>query len=978
MLNNCTLGNYVCQKQIIINDKECDLKVILYPDLTLQIDGYKFTVDQLQKSIYTEIKSFMVSKVGNAIVFISHLQGFWVRFDELGDVKIGVAAKYSSGVDGLCGYFNGDASDDKRLPNGKITLSSVDFGDGWYVDKRSKKHCEPHACPQHVQNTAWDLCNKIKDEAFAPCMKAMDIDRFISKCLETACDCLKSNTANVDQGRQKTCKCSILQSFVAECLATNEQIVLDTWRARHDCPASCVAPLVYKDCYRRRCEPSCDLLMPSDCPHIPGVCFTGCYCPEGMVRKGDICVPVSECKNCICDGFGRSQYITYDRKNFTFDGNCTYLLTRDLLVPDAYNFQIYVSLGSCNDEDNSITLTNNIAKHSCVKALRILYGMHTVVIEKSGLENKVSAMKNIVDGALVMELPLIATWVKITEVQGKGININFIESQLELSIMCDELSFSIRLPNVKYAGKLEGLCGDCNGNPTDDLKLNPKYKKKVLSNDINSIIESWLADEPALKVEEQCVKSEEIKDCVLLPEHDPCQAILDQSIFGQCHLLADPTMYVSMCQADICKTGAKEACSHLAAYASQCSRHGLCIDWKKGKCDSKIECPADMVYEACGCQKTCDSIKDKKNTELIKCSNPTEGCYCPPGKVLNNDKCIPVKECTQCGPNHFVGDQWYPDKCTLCECGDKGKVNCTKKDCNSVGIVCQLGYKQITVDQPDECCPIYKCVPEIKESDKCSEPALPNCASDQFNKMITDNNNCSKYVCECKPIDQCKADPEPKLLPGEAIVTETSGCCPKKKVICDKSKCPSKPEKCDDEFHELIKDDSSTNNCCDTFKCIPPKNQCIVEVDGKKKLRNIGEIWSTKEPCIHKKCAFGSNGLLVAVDEKQICPVTQCPLGFTLKIPIGECCGDCVQDKCIFNGTLYETDKEWQSKDLCTKYKCSQQGTHFVITTMMPTCPDIKDCPSESRYFENCCERCKIKVEDKSKYLLFVFFLCLK
>lgn len=288
ILNNCTLGNYVCRKEIYINDKENDLVIILYTDLTLQLDGYKFTVDQLQKSIYTQMKSFIISKVGNAIIFISHLHGFWVRFDELGDVKIGVAAKYSSGVDGLCGYFNGDSSDDKRFPNGTLTLSSVDFGDGWFADEESKKHCEPHKCPLHVQDIAWKLCsNKIKDESFAPC-KAMGVDRFISKCLETACECLQSTNNNteqiVDPERQKTCQCSILQSFVAECLATNEQIVLDTWRARHDCPAKCVAPLVHKDCYRRRCEPSCDLLNPEDCPHLPGVCFSGCYCPDGKIH----------------------------------------------------------------------------------------------------------------------------------------------------------------------------------------------------------------------------------------------------------------------------------------------------------------------------------------------------------------------------------------------------------------------------------------------------------------------------------------------------------------------------------------------------------------------------------------------------------------------------------------------------------------------------------------------------------------------
>lgn len=945
--------------------------LVLYTDLTLQLDGYKFTVDQLQTSKYAKTKSFVVSKVGNAIVFISHLLGFWVRLDDLGDVKVGVSPKYNGAVDGLCGFFNGDRIDDKRFPNGTKALSSVEFGDAWFADEGAKKHCEPHACPQSIQDTAWEICNKVKDEVFAPCAKALDYDQFISKCLETACECLKTDSTNKDR-----CKCSLLQSFVTECLANNENILLDTWRAKHDCPSKCVPPFVHKECYRRRCEPSCDNM---DCPYLPGVCFSGCYCPEGMVRKGEECIPVSDCKDCNCDGFGKSQYITYDQKNFTIDGNCTYLLTRDLLVPNAHNFQIYVSLGVCDDDhDNAVTPINNnniIVSHSCAKSLHILYQSHVLLIQKQGIENKVSTIKTKIDGNLVNELPFKTKWMTINEIEGKGINLQFTESNLVVNVMCDELSFSIRLPSIKYGGKLEGLCGDCDGSQGNDLKWNSQNKTQNSNSTVKDIIDSWVADEPALNITQKCVKSEQMKDCVPPPaNNDPCLAILDQSIFGKCHLLVDPTMFVSLCHTYLCRTGAvKEVCSHLAAYARECSRNGLCIDWKKGKCKESIDCPADMIYEPCGCQKTCETIKNnQQNKEATKCANKAkDGCFCRPGYVLsNNGKCIPERECTQCGNNHYVGDQWYPDKCTLCECGASGKVNCIKKECSAGGIICQSGYKQEKVEQNDECCPTYKCVPEVinRSTDHCPETPLPSCAEDQFNKIIVDNNNCSKYVCECKPTDQCKPIPIPKLQPGEVIINETSGCCPTRKVICDKSKCPPKPLKCEEQFYELVKNNTVSNACCDRFDCVPPKNLCIVEIDSVKKLKNIDEIWTTKDPCQNKKCAYGPNGQLVTIDEKQICSVTQCPLGFSLKIPAGKCCGDCVQDKCVFDGVLYEADKTWQSNDSCITHKCEQQGKQLVVTTMMPTCPVITDCPPELKYFENCCERCKIIVEDKSEY----------
>lgn len=246
---------------------------------------YRFTVEQLQKSNLVK-KSFVISKVGDYVLFISHLHGFWVSFDQFGDVKIGVSTKYLSSVDGLCGFFNENPVDDKRLPTGEQAKSTLDFGDSWYVDQISKDNCEPHVCPTNLQDAAWEMCNLIKEESFKPCVKAVDIDRFVSKCLETACDCLKgSYGSNQPKGsvkgssEAKACKCSMLQNFVVECMSSAENIQLDTWRSVHSCESDCPAPLVHKDCYRRRCEPSFENLDSEACPFLPGTMgLTGRIC----------------------------------------------------------------------------------------------------------------------------------------------------------------------------------------------------------------------------------------------------------------------------------------------------------------------------------------------------------------------------------------------------------------------------------------------------------------------------------------------------------------------------------------------------------------------------------------------------------------------------------------------------------------------------------------------------------------------------
>lgn len=64
--------------------------------------------------------------------------------------------------------------------------------------------------------------------------------------------------------------------------------------------AECAAPLVHYDCYRRRSEPTCAALGAGSrgSPQEDGLCFHGCYCPEGRLRKGDQCIAPTDCLDC--------------------------------------------------------------------------------------------------------------------------------------------------------------------------------------------------------------------------------------------------------------------------------------------------------------------------------------------------------------------------------------------------------------------------------------------------------------------------------------------------------------------------------------------------------------------------------------------------------------------------------------------------------------------------------------------------------
>jgi von Willebrand factor len=386
--------------------------------------------------------SFVVSKNGDQLLYVSHTHGIWVTLDQYGDIKLGVSSQYVSQVDGLCGFYNNDKKDDKRTPSGQVAASTVEFGDSWSVSQGSAEDCVPHSCPKAVQEVAMKMCELANDEIFAACRKTVNPTHFVSTCLETACDCLLTATngsasAGELEKHRKHCKCSMLKNYVVECMAADENVHLETWRSVHSCEATCAAPFVHQDCYRRSCETTCNNLQSNECTNVPGTCFSGCFCPSGTVKKDQTCVPISECRDCICDGFGKSQYVTYDRKNFTFDGNCTYLLSRDISLKDVHTFQVYATIGPCDTKANAIAQK----KVTCTQALHITYGSHILHVQRNAAKN----LEVLVDGTKVSSMPFVQNWLKVTE-QGKALNILLPESQVELVTMFEAMSFSVRAP----------------------------------------------------------------------------------------------------------------------------------------------------------------------------------------------------------------------------------------------------------------------------------------------------------------------------------------------------------------------------------------------------------------------------------------------------------------------------------------------------------------------------------------------------
>lgn len=99
-----------------------------------------------------------------------------------------------------------------------------------------------------------------------------------------------------------------------------------------------------------------------------------------------------------------------------------------------------------------------------------------------------------------------------------------------MSVYYPSLGISVKAPSHKYKGKLEGLCGDCNGDMQDDIKK-PDGKKPENTDDFAL---SWLYENlPGGQSREECHNEPEEKCEDVSEESDPCMQMLDVHKFGQ-------------------------------------------------------------------------------------------------------------------------------------------------------------------------------------------------------------------------------------------------------------------------------------------------------------------------------------------------------------------------------------------------------------------------------------------------------------
>lgn len=216
-------------------------------------------------------------------------------------------------------------------------------------------------------------------------------------------------------------------------------------------------------------------------------------------------------------------------------------------------------------------------------------------------------------------------------------------SNFQVAVQYHNFEYQIRVPSYLFEGKLEGLCGNADDDSNNDYKKpNNEYTTNIEEFGI-----SWMSDEYSQNCTytppctgNNCAEIPPTTEppCVELPtDTNPCDTILNEHIFGKCHILLDPTPYLESCAEDLCEQGLdKETiCNAIEKYARDCLRAGVCIEWKQeSSCVEK--CPDGMEYKSCGvgCIETCDNYEDLRKLDAPPCPlEKLSGCFCTDGKV---------------------------------------------------------------------------------------------------------------------------------------------------------------------------------------------------------------------------------------------------------------------------------------------------------------------------------------------------------
>ncbi|XP_009867821.1 PREDICTED: intestinal mucin-like protein, partial [Apaloderma vittatum] len=217
----------------------------------------------------------------------------------------------------------------------------------------------------------------------------------------------------------------------------------------------------------------------------------------------------------------------------------------------------------------------------------------------------------------------------------------------------------------------------------------------------------------------------------------------------------------------------------------------------------------------------------------------------------------------------------------------------------------------------------YKC-PAEKEYRACGPIREITCKSSQENETST------------KQVEGC-------FCPNGTMLYDSGVDVCVKTCECNTSLCTAKAPKCPLGFE--VYSHIPSDQCCPVYECVS-KKVCVHQ--NAEFLPNSSVFVDKCQNCVCTNEVNATTQLNVISCEHVPCD-THCEPGYERRPVKGECCGKCVQTKCVLhtasNASLVLSPGEFKNDpyDNCTIYSCVNIRNQFISSTSEITCPAFNE-----------------------------------
>ncbi|CAH7332136.1 Otogl [Phodopus roborovskii] len=492
-------------------------------------------------------------------------------------------------------------------------------------------------------------------------------------------------------------------------------------------------------------------------------------------------------------------------------------------------------------------------------------------------------------------------------------------------------------PQFNLSSYTEGLCGLCNDDPDDDLRM---QNGTIITNmeDIELFIGSWEVEKSF-----EVTMRRPVRNCT---EHDcsHCIELLNRDIFIPCHDKVSPRDFCEKMWINYTYLWSYE-CDAISAYVALCNKFEICIQWRTPDYCS-LSCPEGKEYQPCVRPCEARTCLNKWFYGHSSCLNLREDCVCQNGTILHRPDrtlCIPERECgctdSEDQPRS-VGEIWNggTDECALYKCLEDGSIipiepvceeepspicereaevvmgivdelTCCSKDvcgcdmalCDRTIPVCTSSQKLFVGYSALSCCPQYECECDTL---KCPNISTPDCREDQFMLQVQQGDPCCFYPFFC---ETC-TEPTPQCTDGEFLTVDlntTHLCCPQYYCVCEPNLCPPPLLNCAKDM-DLVKENVS-GQCCPNWHCgnsffilklCKHVDFCLLECNCENLVMPVCEV---DDVCVFQEVSVLNPGQsLTKYLEGDFCHTIEClqekdnNTGFrTLNVTMVNCSKDC-------------------------------------------------------------------------------------